>query len=544
MRSEGFGERFLFNFTYYFYCLVEWLREIRAAIRSVTSIHAIKKSRHASVRKYCAYNRKTFSNGSRRTDRIILLDCFPVPQWVIANSFLLNKLSARLDASIVSYGMTGRDAYTDCLYRSFGCHKHLLVKSTWASGRERKRLFREILASVKTKNDLLNLKIDGVRIGLDIYESILRTGLPTIEVGTFKFKNHIFLALKYYLYFSELFASGVVKSVALSHDSYIGMGLIAKVAYRSGVPVYFANPFEIIKTVRPNQIYERYRNYPEYYNSLDDAEQDRAVSWARERLEKRVKGVVGVNMSYQGKSAFTEGRIKRQTSQSDKIKIIVATHCFFDNPHGYQGVLFADFYEWLCFLGEVSKVTDYEWYVKPHTDYAPGTFEILYGITDLYPRLQLIDPATSFHQLREEGVSIALTCYGSIGHELPLLGYRVINAAYNPHIAYRFNWHPETVEEYRDILLNLQSLGEVQDAEKIFEFFYINTVFTQPDDFLFESYEQYLADAGGDPLSVLAYESFLSQKDVVQRKADEKMNLFLMSGSTYFFEVKANDCAV
>ena len=527
-----------FNCNYYFYRLIEWLCEARASFRSATSMDAIRKSRHASVRKYCAYNRETFSNSSRRTDRIILLDCFPVPQWVIANSFLLNKLSARLDASIVSYGITGRDAYADCLYRSFGCHKHLLVRSTWAISRERKRLFREILASVKTKNDLLNLEIDGVRIGLDVYESILRIGLPTIEVGTFKFKRHIFLALKYYLYFSELFASGVVKSVALSHDSYLGMGLIAKVAYRSGVPVYFANPFEIIKTVRPSQIYERLMHYPDYYSSLEDWEKERAVSWARGQLEKRVRGAVGVNMSYQEKSAFTAERIERQTVQSDAIKVVVATHCFFDNPHGLGWMLFTDFYEWLCFLGEISKTTNYEWYLKPHPDYLPGTLETLSRITDLYPNLRLIDPATTFHQLREEGVSIALTCYGSIGHELPLLGYRVINAAYNPHIAYRFNWHPKTVEEYRDILLNLQSLGDVQDAEKIFEFFYVNNAVVRSDDFLFESYEQFLADAGGDPLSVSAYEAFLSQKDIIRRKVDEKMDLFLMSGSTYFFELE------
>ncbi|MCG3773116.1 MAG: hypothetical protein JW384_04346 [Nitrosomonadaceae bacterium] len=84
----------------------------------------------------------------------------------------------------------------------------------------------------------------------------------------------------------------------------------------------------------------------------------------------------------------------------------------------------------------------------------------------------------------------------------------------------------------------------MQDAEKIFEFFYINTVFTQPDDFLFESYEQYLADAGGDPLSVSAYEAFLSQKDVVRKRADEKIDAFLKSGHTYSFECKMNYRAV
>lgn len=539
MKSQdaSFLSRLGFDLGYLLLRTVEWLRETRLAANQATSWRLFRKSRHPSVRRYCAYNSEVFNSGFRPADRIILMDCFPIPQWVIANSFLVNKLSAQFDARIASYGVVPRDFYTDALYRSFGCETHLQVKLNASTGKERKRLFRSILPTVKTKQDLFDLRIDGVWIGLDVYESILRTGIPTVEVGTFMFKYQLFHALKYYLYFSGLFAEGIVKSVALSHDSYISMGLVAKIAYRYGVPVYLANPFEIARTVRPHQLYERLRKYSDYFTALEDAEKARGIAWARERLEKRVKGVVGVNMSYQNVSSFGGARTGRQTFETDKLKIVVATHCFFDNPHGYGAVLFPDFYEWLCFLGEISTITDYEWYLKPHPDYLPGTLETLSEIAGRYPKLRLIDPATSFDQLREEGVSIALTCYGSIGHELPFLGYKVINAAYNPHIAYRFNWHPASIEDYRDILMNLQNLGDVQDVDKIYEFFYINKVYTQPDDFLFESFERYLSDAGGDPLSVTAYDAFLSQCDVVRAKADRKMDAFLRSDKTYYFEL-------
>ena len=40
---------------------------------------------------------------------------------------------------------------------------------------------------------------------------------------------------------------------------------------------------------------------------------------------------------------------------SNKTKVLICTHCFFDNPHGYGGMIFLDFYEWLVFLGEISK---------------------------------------------------------------------------------------------------------------------------------------------------------------------------------------------
>lgn len=540
MKNKNFWKNVFLNIGYYLCYLYEWLRVMRSAIKVKISISAIKKSKSESVKNYCAYNREAFNNYSNRGDRIILMDCCPIPQWVIANSFLVNKLSVMLDASIVSYGLAGRDTYIDNLYQSFGCNQHLLVKTKGDLTKERKRLYQMICESIKSKDDLFNFKINGVWIGLDIYESILRTGVPTVDINSFRTRYQIFHALKYYVYFLDFFSSGAVQSVVLSHDNYISMGLVAKIAFQNNVPLFVANPFELIKVVRTHQVYERYAKYPDYFNLLPELEKKNAVLWAKGQLEKRVKGVVGVNMSYQEKSAFTDERIARQTLKSDKTKIVIATHCFFDNPHGYGWMLFSDFYEWLCFLGEISKETDYEWYLKSHPDYLPGTLETLTKITEMYPKLRLIDPATTFHQLKEEGVSVVLTCYGSVGHELPLLGYKVINAAYNPHIAYDFNWHPETLEQYRDMLLNLKSLGDVRDVEKIYEFFYIHKVLTQSDDFLFSSYDQLLADAGGNSMSVAFFDAFLSQKDVVRTKADEKMNAFLLSDKTYYFEIGAN----
>jgi hypothetical protein len=371
---------------------------------------------------------------------------------------------------------------------------------------------------------------------MDIYESILRSGVPTVDVGAFRSKYFIFSALSYHIFFMDLFRSARVSAVSLSHDCYISMGLVSRIAYRFDVPVYFCDHTCFTKTTHTHQLYERFRRLPGYFNALPSAEKESGVEWAKKQLERRLSGVVGVNMSYQEKSAFASSRVPTQTSTPGKTKIVVATHCFFDNPHCYGGMLFLDFYEWLCNLGEISEITDYEWFLKPHPDYLPGTLETLTRVSKLYPKLRLIDPATSFHQLRDEGVSVALTCYGSIGHELPLLGYKVINAGYNPHIAYKFNWHAETLEHYRELLLNLPGLGDVAEVEKIYEFYYISHVFDRPSDFLFESFAAFTADTGGDVLGPPAYGAFLKQKEIFREKASKRITEFLDADSIYSAE--------
>ena len=66
---------------------------------------------------------------------------------------------------------------------------------------------------------------------------------------------------------------------------------------------------------------------------------------------------------------------------------------------------------------------DYEWYLKTHADYEPGTLEILNDFCNSYPNFSIIDPSTSWHQLMDEGIRTVLTCYGSVGRELPLLRF-------------------------------------------------------------------------------------------------------------------------
>ena len=75
----------------------------------------------------------------------------------------------------------------------------------------------------------------------------------------------------------------------------------------------------------------------------------------------------------------------------------------------------------------------------------------------------------SHHQLREAGISVVLTTYGSIGNEYPLLGTQVVNAGMNPYIAYPFNYHPKSLDEYRNLLLNLGKLDAKCDLQDLDE---------------------------------------------------------------------------
>lgn len=494
--------------------------------------HSNKQSAAAAndplTKAYCDFNKRIYTTTSKDRQAFVLMDCFPIPVWVAANCVLANRLAKRHGAEICSYGEIPRDSLIDVLYNSFGCERHLRVATPKQDRKRKKQLFIRTFNTVKSKNDLFNLSIDGVRIGDEIYETyLIQFSRPTAELDSFRCWYVIFVALNYLLFFEELFAKNKVVAVLLSHDFYVAMGILAKIAWKRGIPVYLANGHEMKKVTRPDEKYVEFTRYREYFTRLDTAERESGIAWGKTQLENRLGGSVGVNMAYSKKSAYTAEMIERQTALSNKTKIVIATHCFFDNPRAYGGMLFSDFHEWISFLGRISEITDYDWYIKTHRDYLPGTIEEIRQLTKTYPKLRLINPNTTWHQLREEGVSVALTCYGSIGHELPLLGYKVINAAYNPHIAYRFNWHARTIEEYQQMLLGLDRLGPINELESIYEFYFVHYRLAKQGGFLFNSFEDMGKYVAHDVHSNRIFEVLLAGNSVWQENAQQCVDAFI-----------------
>ena len=522
----------------FFQFLNLWIR-VKARTRKRRQLTALQKSN--AMQRYLEFNRSHVAAKVQQPDSLILMDCFPSPQWIIANSIFLNALAKQHNAAIASYGSLPRSAALDEVYASFGASQHLEVELTLAQHRKCTELFQQVCADIRSPQELFELTIDGVWLGLDIYESTLRRGKPTVEINTYHTNFNIFLALRYFVYFTDLMRSGQVKALSISHDCYVEMGTLTKIAHRHQIPVYFINSLEMIRSTRTHDIYEKFKKYPDYFNALDKAGRDRLIDKARYALSKRLGGAVGVDMSYQTKSAFAGDSLERQSSHSNKLKILVATHCFYDNPHAYSRMIFRDFYQWMEFLGEISNRTDYEWYIKPHRDYLPGTMEILGDFAKKYPRFKVINPETSFHQLREEGVTVALTCYGSVGHELPLLGYRVINATYNPHSAYAFNTHCTTVDGYADVLMHLDEPAPEPDLNSLYEFYAVHHYLVRSDSLLFEPSSDFEAYVNGDLMSEKGYEYFMHFAEENMLRYSSRVEAFLETDCHYEFELRLSN---
>lgn len=499
---------------------------------------------------FIRHNKKIWRNFTPDNgDGEILVESYSVATTIIAFGYFANALAKKHNAKIKVYAEkpTGVEAKIykwnkDKRYKSFNAipFYYELSKSQLL---EVEKLFSEIYPQLKTKRDVENLKVEGLWIGDLLYDShLMKHRVPTVELQDGRFHNSLRKALGYYVYWRDYFDSHNVKAVVASHCVY-ARSVILRIAIDRGIAAYQVNAFSLY---RPTQkclwAYNNFLSYPEWFKSLSPQEQQAGLKLAKERIGRRFAGEVGVDMSYSTKSAFVRNNSKRVIRKSPRIKILIATHCFFDAPHPFGVNLFPDLYEWLTFLGKISERTDYEWYVKTHPDFLPGNSEALESVVCNYPKITIIPKETSHLQIAEEGINFVLTVYGTVGFEYAAMGIPVINASLcNPHIGYHFNIHPGSVEEYESILLNLKDQKLDININEVYEYYYMQNLYDKGWSWLIDDFINRIGGYSkqSDPG---VYKLFLDEFTVQKHEKTLKSLMNFIESEDFCFRKKHYSC--
>lgn len=427
---------------------------------------------------------------------------------VIAYSYFSNVLAKRHRAKLVVYRFdwSRKVSWIDQfiapvqnrIFSSFNCASFLNVDPSAMQVQRAERLFGEHYPRLSKKRDVENLTVDGVWIGDLVYDEYLRQNWDeTIDLSSLKFIETLKVSLAIFVYWKDHLDQNEVKAVCLSHCVY-KLAILLRLAVSRQIPVYQVNATHVYNLKSDNVFaYTEFYYHRSLFASLTSEVRAKGICEAKKRIERRFAGEVGVDMPYSKKSGFSTKSSQRVIRVSSRRKILIAPHSFSDSPHGYGVSLFPDFYEWLDFLGGVSRKSDFDWYVKLHPDYFPQDALVIARFIEKYPAITLLPSDTSHHQMIEEGVDCLLTVHGTIGFEYAALGVLVINASCcNPHVAFDFNLNPKTVAEYENLLLNLDSQKLRIKLEEVYEYYFMTKLYYS-ENWLFSSYRDMLKNLGG-----------------------------------------------
>lgn len=499
------------------------------AKKAINEFRKLKK--HPALRKFIAHNEKIFPTAKHAEQRkpVVLFELNAMHSAHIAYSYLANVLAANNQARVVAYiqapqrsrikkilsklrNATGQNEYG--AYKSFGATEIIEIELSRDQREQAKKLFESTFARCKSTLDIEGLKINDVWVGDLIYDSFLMDyKQPTIQKDSPEFKRSLLESIECFVFWENYLDQNDVRAINVSHCVY-NLAIPLRIAVRRNIPVFHANATHVYRLSATKLFaYNDFVDYRERFSALPSGLQEAGIAEAKQRIERRFAGEVGVDMAYSTKSAYGASRHPRLLKESSRKKILIATHCFFDSPHSYGNNIFPDFYEWLDFLGMITEETDNDWYIKTHPDYLPGTKEIIEAFVAKYPKFTLLPADASHHQLIAEGIDLALTVYGTIAFEYAALGIPVINASQNnPHIAYDFNLHAKDVDDYRRLLMGLDWLEFKIEKQQVYEYYFMRYIFNT-ENLFFDNYGRTLEELGGydGQFTPAIYEKWLAQ---------------------------------
>jgi len=519
------------------------------ANKIINELRRLRK--HPALRRFIAHNERVFPTGKHAELRkpVVLFELNAMHSAHIAYSYLANVLATNNQAKINAYVQkphrgplqrilfkirkaTGQNDVG--AFKSFGTTAFIEIALSPSQQAKARELFADVFGRLNTTLDIEALTIHDVWVGDLIYDSFLMTyKQPTIDRNSPEFKRSLLESIGLFVFWEDYLDNNDVRAINVSHCVY-NLAIPLRIAVQRNIPVFHANATHIYRLSSTKLFaYNDFVDYRERFAALPSGVQEAGIAEAKRRIERRFAGEVGVDMAYSTKSAYGASRHPRLLKASDRKKILIATHCFFDSPHSYGNNIFPDFYEWLDFLGTIAEGSNYDWYIKTHPDYLPGTKEIIEAFIAKYPKIMLLPADASHHQIIAEGIDLALTVYGTIAFEYAALGIPVINASQNnPHIAYDFNLHAKDIDDYRRLLMGVDWLEFKIDKQQVYEYYFMRHIFNT-ENLFFDNYGRTLEELNGydGQFTPAVYEKWLAQWTPEKHRATTTaLQSFIKSG--------------
>lgn len=502
--------------------------QILKRIRVVPLIFSVDSgSRH--LKKYV--QGKIQNHNSRRQ---ILVEFELPPDSLFGAAVFLPILAEELNANCVAYQMAPKTFFWKAkrrIYFNLSSTRKLIGKRFvyFSSSTENKQP-SESKYQITCKEEVLNYCHRNIRIGDLAYDWYLaKYHEPTITIDDYRLKLLLHQFESYVDQLLDYIEKNDVAAICVSHSVY-HFAIPARIGIKFNIPVFQISLESIFFLDAANQIaYANEKYFPQEFQDIKPEVSGPGLAKAKDRLIKRVTGEPGDDMPYMTTSAYARvNQIHSVKTGKSKIKVLVAAHDFYDSPHIFGDFFYPDFLEWIQALVKISINCNYEWYVKTHPFLRGNGREILNCVLSEAANFTLLPQNMSHPEIIELGITHALTVYGSIAHEYPILGIPVINGSCNnPHSEYSFSVTPQSREDYEAIISNLENFKYQIDEREILEYYFMKNIL-HGKSWLIADYDMYTRETGfpQDQVSrkvftyLLSNDRLFSASDIQERTID------------------------
>jgi hypothetical protein len=394
------------------------------------------------------------------------------------------------------------------IYKSFGARNIFHPKISDKHSLKNRKEFNKFARKINNLKELENYKINNILIGDLLYDTYLKKNYDIIPTINLKDKNFLIFAYDFIslvIFWIDYFEKNKIKSVITSHSIY-SLAITSRIALSKNIPTFVCTGEDLVKLNKKSMFqFGESHYFKKLFNKLNRSKKKQGLKIAKHIIEERLKGKLHSHTAYINQSSFKKTKLQKVKKDIKKTKILIATHNFADAPHLYGKNLFTDFYQWLSFLGKISKLTKHEWYIKTHPSF-PGRWKrysdheklVVNKFLKSHKNITLLPDKTSHHDIINMGIDNVFTVYGTIGFEYPALGIPAITASNNnPQINYNFNIHPKNLNDLKKIIINLKKYNRKINISKnqIYEYYFMKYIYFNKN-WLFINYNKLIKDLG------------------------------------------------
>jgi|GEM_PF-4222992 len=341
---------------------------------------------------------------------------------------------------------------------------------------------QKIYESIRAKEDLERLVIDGLKVGDLIYDTYLRfKPAPTVNLKDPLVVELISVCLELVPRVEQCLREERVTRVVTGYVTYLQHGILARVALRAGIELHSMGAFnQLVVNPTPDFPYQRrrFRSYPEMFKSVRDPEA--ALAAGKKLIEDRITGKKDELTFYMKQSSFSESgssEVKAYLKKiiGDRQAILIMGHDFFDSPHIYGEMLYPDFLEWVNACMSLASKSPYKILFKPHPNSVTDESVILKDLSERYPEVEILPSTISNRQLMQLHPAFLLTVYGTVAYEFASQGLKVLCCGENPHQCYGFSKLITDRYELEQIILGQKSPDFDINLSEIHEYVYLHS---------------------------------------------------------------------
>ena len=244
------------------------------------------------------------------------------------------------------------------IYKSFGARKIIRPVLNLDQDKRAQKIYYKELKKIKKNTDIYKFTFNKVPYGDLFYDTYLKRFYePTIKIDTKRFKNFFQDFIRLIVYWEDYLNKNHVKAVVGVHGQY-SYAIIHRLAAIKNIPVILHAEGKIYKINKKNLYTHSEFYFIKKFNLLSKEKKLDARAKGLEVLKIEFQVVVALSQDiliYQNPLSKIHTKTKKIIIKQWQTEYFNSNSRFFDAINIYGRFIFNDFYEWLYFLGHVSK---------------------------------------------------------------------------------------------------------------------------------------------------------------------------------------------